>query len=191
MTDLNAEKFCCLLAKILKEQEMSDWIEVDLELMWNLLPQSVLRGLSNGEATYYLTLVSSAANMTKLGFSSQPSLWPGLDSADAAVPTDAPHSASLKSGSSTTSGGGTTYVLTVYIPNNESSNLVTKNVPLRNDAAKVKDVCALLVHLLSTSNPTDHALFSIVDGQGSHFSDFFGPRRNRFVKLWFIFQNQL
>ena len=63
MSDLNAEKFCLLLAHIIKEQEMSDWIEVDLELLWNLLPQSVLRGLSNGEATYYLTLVSSAANI--------------------------------------------------------------------------------------------------------------------------------
>ena len=68
MSDLNAEKFCLLLAHIIKEQEMSDWIEVDLELLWNLLPQSVLRGLSNGEATYYLTLVSSAANINTKGY---------------------------------------------------------------------------------------------------------------------------
>ena len=46
---------------------MTDWVGIDLELMWNLLPQSVLRGLSNGEATYYLTLMSSAANLTRLG----------------------------------------------------------------------------------------------------------------------------
>ena len=68
MSDLNAEKFCLLLAQIIKEQEMSEWIEVDLELLWNLLPQSVLRGLSNGEATYYLTLVSSAANINTKGY---------------------------------------------------------------------------------------------------------------------------
>ena len=65
MSDLNAEKFCWLLAHLLSELEMTDWIEVDLELLWNLLPQSVLRGLSNGEATYYLTLVSSAANINR------------------------------------------------------------------------------------------------------------------------------
>ena len=68
MSDLNAEKFCLLLAHVIKEQEMSDWIEIDLELLWNLLPQSVLRGLSNGEATYYLTLVSSAANINTKGY---------------------------------------------------------------------------------------------------------------------------
>lgn len=65
MSDLNAENFCWLLAHILKELQMNDWIEVDLELLWNLLPQSVLKGLSNGEATYYLTLVSSAANINR------------------------------------------------------------------------------------------------------------------------------
>ena len=53
---------------------MTDWVGIDLELMWNLLPQSVLRGLSNGEATYYLTLMSSAANLTRLGTNNLTSL---------------------------------------------------------------------------------------------------------------------
>merc|ERR1719510_2593552 len=68
LSDLNAEKFCGLLSKIMTAQGISEWIEIDLELMWNLLPQSVLRGLANGEATYYLTLVSSAANINTKGY---------------------------------------------------------------------------------------------------------------------------
>ncbi len=67
LSDLNAEKFCFLLAQLLQDLQMTEWIEIDLELLWNLLPQSVLRGLSNGEATYYLTLVSSAANINRSG----------------------------------------------------------------------------------------------------------------------------
>ena len=63
----DAEEFCAQLAHIIQELNMTDWVGIDLELMWNLLPQSVLRGLSNGEATYYLTLMSSAANLTRLG----------------------------------------------------------------------------------------------------------------------------
>ena len=43
---------------------------------------------------------------------------------------------------------------------------MTKNVPLRNDTAKVKDVCTLLAHMMAISNHADHALFSIVDGKG-------------------------
>ena len=62
MSDLNADKFCGLLAQLIKEEDMKGWIEIDLELLWSLLPQSVLHGLSNGEATYYLTLVSSAVH---------------------------------------------------------------------------------------------------------------------------------
>ena len=63
----DAEEFCAQLAHIIQELKMSDWVGIDLELMWNLLPQSVLRGLSNGEATYYLTLMSSAANLIRIG----------------------------------------------------------------------------------------------------------------------------
>jgi hypothetical protein len=62
---LNADKFCDLLAFVLRKLELFEWVEVDVELMWNLLPQSVLRGTSNGEATYYLTLMSSAVNLMK------------------------------------------------------------------------------------------------------------------------------
>ena len=58
----HAEKFCLLLASLIKDFE---WLEVDLELMWNLLPASVLR--ATGEATYYLTLMSSAMNINKTG----------------------------------------------------------------------------------------------------------------------------
>ena len=58
----HAEKFCLLLASLIKDL---DGLEVDLELMWNLLPASVLR--ANGEATYYLTLMSSAMNINKTG----------------------------------------------------------------------------------------------------------------------------
>ena len=57
-----AEKFCNLLASLIKDFQ---WLEVDLELMWSLLPTSVLK--SNGEATYYLTLISSAINTYKTG----------------------------------------------------------------------------------------------------------------------------
>ena len=46
---------------------------------------------------------------------------------------------------------------------------MTKNVPLRNDTAKVKDVCTLLAHMMAISNHADHALFSIVDGKGKIF----------------------
>ena len=63
----DTDEFCGQLAHIILELEMSDWVGIDLELMWNLLPQSVLRGLSNGEATYYLTLMSSAVNLIKSG----------------------------------------------------------------------------------------------------------------------------
>ena len=63
----DTDEFCGQLAHIILELEMSDWVEIDLELMWNILPQSVLRGLSNGEATYYLTLMSSAVNLIKSG----------------------------------------------------------------------------------------------------------------------------
>ena len=75
-------------------------------------------------------------------------------------------SSSLKSSSSTTSGNGTasSVMLTVTIPNNDS--LVSKNVPLRNDTAKVKDVCTLLTHMLAISSPNEYTLFSIVDGKG-------------------------
>ena len=63
----DTDEFCGQLAHIILELEMSDWVGIDLELMWNLLPKSVLRGLSNGEATYYLTLMSSAVNLIKSG----------------------------------------------------------------------------------------------------------------------------
>ena len=79
------------------------------------------------------------------------------------------NSSSLKSSTSTASGTASSVLLTVYIPNSESSNIVTKNVPLRNDTAKVKDVCTLLAHMMAISNHADHALFSIVDGKGKIF----------------------
>jgi len=174
MSDLNAEKFCLLLAHIIKEQEMSDWIEVDLELLWNLLPQSVLRGLSNGEATYYLTLVSSAANINTKGYrhstSSAQTVLIGPANTQILDPTEN-NSSSLKSSTSTASGTASSVLLTVYIPNSESSNIVTKNVPLRNDTAKVKDVCTLLAHMMAISNHADHALFSIVDGKETLLPD--------------------
>ena len=56
------EKFCLLLASLIKDFQ---WLEVDLELLWSLLPTSVLR--ANGETTYHLTLVSSAININKTG----------------------------------------------------------------------------------------------------------------------------
>ena len=48
---------------------------------------------------------------------------------------------------------------------------MTKNVPLRNDTAKVKDVCTLLAHMMAISNHADHALFSIVDGKGNWYKN--------------------
>jgi len=150
----DAEEFCAQLAHIIQELKMSDWVGIDLELMWNLLPQSVLRGLSNGEATYYLTLMSSAANLIRIG----PNNFTQLDT-----------SASLKSSSSTTS---STMMLTVYvIPESGKNHLVSKNVPLRNDSAKAKEICALLTHMVGVSNPTDYGLYSIVDGEESQLGE--------------------
>ena len=77
--------------------------------------------------------------------------------------------ASLKSSSSTASGATcSSTMLSVTIPSQESKSghFVTKNVPLRNDSAKVKDVCAVLAHMLAIPNPIDYTLFSIVDGKG-------------------------
>lgn len=59
-------------------------------------------------------------------------------------------------------------MLTVTIPQSDSSSLVTKNVPLRNDTAKVKDICTVLGHMCSISNPSEFTLFSIVDGKGKN-----------------------
>lgn len=65
-------------------------------------------------------------------------------------------------------------MLTVTIPQSESSSLVTKNVPLRNDTAKVKEICTVLGHMCSISNPSEFTLFSIVDGQGNKEGFFMG-----------------
>jgi len=162
LSDLNAEKFCFLLAQLLQDLQMTEWIEIDLELLWNLLPQSVLRGLSNGEATYYLTLVSSAANINRSGKQSDDQSRQSLEFPTSLV------NASLKSSSSTASGATcSSTMLSVTIPSQESKSghFVTKNVPLRNDSAKVKDVCAVLAHMLAIPNPIDYTLFSIVDGK--------------------------
>lgn len=76
-------------------------------------------------------------------------------------------SASLKSTTSSVPTTGTSAkLLTVYVPDSQKSHLVTKNVPLRNEAAKVRDVCVLMTHILNLSDPADFALFSIVDGKG-------------------------
>ena len=57
--------------------------------------------------------------------------------------------------------------LTVYIiPESGKNHLVSKSVPLRNDSAKVKDICALLTHMVGVSNPSDYGLYSIIDGEG-------------------------
>ena len=61
-------------------------------------------------------------------------------------------------------------MLTVYvIPESGKNHLVSKNVPLRNDSAKAKEICALLTHMVGVSNPTDYGLYSIVDGEGMYF----------------------
>ena len=57
--------------------------------------------------------------------------------------------------------------MTVYVP--DHNTLVSKNVPLRNDSGKVKEVESLLAHMLAVANPSDHALYSIIDGQGMIF----------------------
>ena len=60
--------------------------------------------------------------------------------------------------------------LTVYIiPESGKNHLVSKSVPLRNDSAKVKDICALLTHMVGVSNPSDYGLYSIIDGEGKLF----------------------
>ena len=58
-------------------------------------------------------------------------------------------------------------MLTVYVP--EHNTLVSKNVPLRNDSGKVKEVESLLAHMLAVANPSDHALYSVIDGQGTFY----------------------
>ncbi len=81
---VDAEKFCGLLACLIHEVTLplstlstksnesapktkltSSCLEVDLELMWALLPRSVLKGVANGEATFNLTLMSSAIHLLK------------------------------------------------------------------------------------------------------------------------------
>ena len=58
-------------------------------------------------------------------------------------------------------------MLTVYvIPESGKNHLVSKNVPLRNDSAKAKEICTLLTHMVGVSNPSDYGLYSIVDGEG-------------------------
>ena len=65
--------------------------------------------------------------------------------------------------------------LTVYIiPESGKNHLVSKSVPLRNDSAKVKDICALLTHMVGVSNPSDYGLYSIIDGEGKSCSRAFG-----------------
>ena len=60
-------------------------------------------------------------------------------------------------------------MLTVYvIPESGKNHLVSKNVPLRNDSAKAKEICTLLTHMVGVSNPSDYGLYSIVDGEGEN-----------------------
>ena len=80
--------------------------------------------------------------------------------------------------------------LTVYIiPESGKNHLVSKSVPLRNDSAKVKDICALLTHMVGVSNPSDYGLYSIIDGEGKS-----SPRPciffsvNHFRKMYFFFR---
>ena len=74
------------------------------------------------------------------------------------------NTSSLKSCNSSISQNSSSPILTVYIP--EQNTLASKNVPLRNENGKVKDVESLLTHMMAVANPSDHALYSIIDGQG-------------------------
>ena len=162
--------------------------------MWSLLPTSVLK--SNGEATYYLTLISSAINTYKTGKTDTTSSTPQTEVSTVQVlkivlsciysrkaivflgkshwsimyvsfpfqEHQANNTSSLKSCNSSISQNSSSPILTVYIP--EQNTLASKNVPLRNENGKVKDVESLLTHMMAVANPSDHALYSIIDGQG-------------------------
>ena len=76
--------------------------------------------------------------------------------------------------------------LTVYIiPESGKNHLVSKSVPLRNDSAKVKDICALLTHMVGVSNPSDYGLYSIIDGEGKSCPRPFGLGHIFFLNNFF------
>ncbi|GAB6024335.1 hypothetical protein CHUAL_009504 [Chamberlinius hualienensis] len=130
--------------------------EVEAEYMWGLLHPSLL----SGEAGYYLTTLSSAVHVLK---NLHRCHGQKLDQ----INKRSDQNGERKVASCLCESDG---FLKILIPNEQNGSIMFKTVPVRPNMTS-KDICRMVAHRLSVTNPQDYALFKLFDGEEFMLSD--------------------
>ncbi|XP_043244888.1 protein sprint-like isoform X2 [Amphibalanus amphitrite] len=134
-------------------------VEFEADYMWGLLHPMLL----NGEAGYYLTMLSSAVHVLKNVLQ-----HPG-DKAN-----DSTTRLSQRSGS----GSGCEPVegfLRVVIPDEQQGTILSRTLPCR-PGATARDLCRMLDHKLRITSPQDYGLFKLINGDETLVGDLECPQ---------------
>lgn len=128
--------------------------EIESEYMWGLLHPSLL----SGEGGYYLTTLSSAVHVLKHVQRCHTSSTAGRTGTHETV-EGVPLCLSELDG-----------FMKVFVPDEQNGNIISKTVPVRPNMT-TKDICKMVAHRLSVSNPQDYALYKLVNGDENILSD--------------------
>ncbi|XP_043189172.1 protein sprint-like isoform X3 [Amphibalanus amphitrite] len=122
-------------------------IEFEADYMWGLLHPMLL----NGEAGYYLTMLSSAVHVLK-------NLPHYLDDRSRESTRSLSHCSGSVSGSEPVDG-----LLRVVIPDEQQGTIISRTLPAR-PTTSAREVCRMLGNKLRITSPTDYGLFKLIDG---------------------------
>lgn len=127
--------------------------EFEVEYMLGLLHPQIL----NGDGSYYLILLSSAVQVLKAMFHSSI----GLEDRQLALPSNQPSQKVVNKMFSESSPKPLAMAyLKIMFPDEGSSNITCKTVPVRNNMT-TKEVCRMLAHTFRITNHEDYCLYRI------------------------------
>ncbi|XP_037073334.1 protein sprint-like [Pollicipes pollicipes] len=134
--------------------------EFEADYMWGLLHPLLL----NGEAGYYLTMLSSAVHVLK-------NLLHYLGDRSRDSNTRLSQRSGSCSGSETVEG-----FLRVVIPDEQQGTILSRTLPCR-PGTTARDLCRMLDHKLRITSPQDYALFKLIDGEETLVGDLECPQQ--------------
>ncbi|XP_037073336.1 protein sprint-like [Pollicipes pollicipes] len=135
-------------------------VEFEADYMWGLLHPLLL----NGEAGYYLTMLSSAVHVLK-------NLLHYLGDRSRDSNTRLSQRSGSCSGSETVEG-----FLRVVIPDEQQGTILSRTLPCR-PGTTARDLCRMLDHKLRITSPQDYALFKLIDGEETLVGDLECPQQ--------------
>ncbi|XP_037088369.1 protein sprint-like [Pollicipes pollicipes] len=129
-------------------------IEFEADYMWGLLHPMLL----NGEAGYYLTMLSSAVHVLK-------NLQHYLEDRSRESTRSLSHCSGSCSGADSVDG-----LLRVIIPDEQQGTIISRTLPARPNTS-ARDICKMLGNKLRITSPIDYGLFKLINGNETLLGD--------------------